>query len=404
LHLTPTTDVGAAGRRSRVGSSAALISLLLCGAFAIGGCGSLTTVQVVRTPPVSALLSEAPRSIIVERRSGLVRASVAAAGNFIYVGVGTYGVDRFSMFRVSPTTGRVRPLPSVEQVRSGAPSGSMVAWNGNPCVAASDGHRPDVLCFDGSRWISQQLPTGVDGWAIQQLLAINSTLHVLLIDPRAPSHGVIASRNGTTWTPYFSAPSVDPDAILYLGGSAAGRDGQLVIGSVSSRVREVFSRDWPEWTRIAQAPMSGLPNQNSGPVLTPSSVLFSRSSIKSLRWPFYVDAAPPGGQLRPATGIPLSKPKTASQGRLVLARGQPWVTWEEAQVARKHNALRRAFVARLDDRGHVRERHHVATFRSVIASSLDIVAVGDAVYALSSHSAGAPPYRATVELTRIHPR
>jgi hypothetical protein len=372
--------------------------------FVIGGCGSGMMARSVGTPPVSAPRSEAPRTITVERRSGLVRASVATAGNFIYVGVGTYGVDRFSMFRVAPTTGRIRPLPSVEQVRSGAPSGSMVAWNGNPCVAASDGHRPDVVCFDGNRWISQQLPTGVDGWAIQQLLTIGSTLHVLLIDPRMPSHGVIAAHDGTTWTPYFSAPSVDADAILYLGGSAAGRDGQLVIGSVTSRVREVFSRQGAEWARIAQAPMSGLPNQNSGPVLTPSSVLFSRSLIKSSRWPFYVDATPPGGQLRPATRNSLSKPRTASQGRLVLARGQPWVTWQEAQVTRRRNALRRVFAARLDDAGHVRERYHVATFRSVIASSLDVVAVGDDVYALSTHSAGAPPYQATVELTRIHPR
>jgi hypothetical protein len=391
---------GAAKRRSRtITAGRRVVLLTLCLAFAPAGCGEKPKSDVAGPQQAGSRRSEAPLSVTVEQRSGLIRASVVTAGESMYVGVGTFGKDRFSMFRVS-ASGRVQPLPSVQQVRSGVPAGSMAAWNGSPCVATSDGRRPDVSCLDDGRWISQQVPTGVDGWAIQQLLTVGPTMYVLLIDPRQASRGLITAREGSTWTPYFSVPSGDREAIWYLGGSTANRSDQLVIGSVSSRVREVFSRQGSDWTRIAQAPMSGLPNQNSGPVLTASNVLFSRSLIKSQRWPFYVDTSQPGGKLQPASRS-LSKPGTASQGRLVVAQGQPWVSWEEAQVTRRPDALRKVFAARLDDMGRVRERFHVGTFRSVIASWLDVVAVGKDVFALTTSSSGAPPYRATVKLVRL---
>jgi hypothetical protein len=196
-------------------------------------------------------------------------------------------------------------------------------------------------------------------------------------------------------------PTTASDAIHYLGRDLVSPGAEPLVASVSSRRRVVRTLAGGRWQTLARRTLHrSLVNQGSGPLRTSHRILLSRSTIRGRRWPFFVDAALPGGIL--AADRRLSAPGRASQGVLTSIDGDPWVVWQEATVRPGLAQDVTVVAAALDPLGRPRGRQTVATLRGVVQPSfLDLVALAGRPYVLTTAARGSGSVRTTVALRRL---
>lgn len=255
--------------------------------------------------------------------------------------------------------------------------------------------------YDGASWDALALPPETSGLAAQQMLAVGSTLHVVLVDPTDPDRVGIARHDGTRWLPTLQAPGERRPATIVLGKKTSRNSRTLLVAAVSAKRREVFRLDNDQWTRVAWRPAAGLPNQNSGPLQTSRSILLSRTTLEGTKWPFLVDAAGADRRLKPASRKPLNPRGTAAQGQLLLVGTRPWAIWQEADTRASNDVITTIHAAELTSEGRIGRRTEVTRFRSFAPATLGLARIWGAVYALAPSTVGAPPRATRVELIRV---
>jgi hypothetical protein len=284
---------------------------------------------------------------------------------------------------------------------------ALTVWAGSPCVAAGRPVANAVSCFLGGSWQTHPLPTAYVGWKILELRAQGSSLFAVL---EGPGHEqplrVARLRTASGWLMLPPVLGATSGALMFLGDRRLPEGGtQLLAAVVGSGRRTVvgFRSSTGGWQRLAgPTRFRGLQNQWSGPIGFADRVLLSRSVIGSGVWPFYVDEAPIGGQLRPTTSKPISVSGSQAQGRMFSARrGAPWIIWQEASGPGHEQERRRLVAARLDRRGVPGRRQNLGSFPSAWPSQLGFLQLGSADFALATRTTRGPAPTTQVVLLRL---
>ncbi len=248
---------------------------------------------------------------------------------------------------------------------------------GAPCLGYSAGSRPApvVACLDAGSWQPLALPPLRGGQLVQ--IATHDGDLVALIDKQeatASSYWLLREIGGE-WasTPTISAPAAI--AQLAIETPHEGAAGYPAIGfATQGRSSQHFVAELRggEWRRLQPALKDmGTGPLVGGPVLLGGRILYPVNEADTEPWSFSIHAA--------RIGSTATKPERLSsgpgnaQGRLDLAGGRVWATWQEHDP-RKGGGFRAAvFAAELTPKGQLRRKVRLWRGVSIGPGSIQVV-------------------------------
>jgi hypothetical protein len=231
---------------------------------------------------------------------------------------------------------------------------------GSPCLGYSIGSKPApiLVCFDGADWTPLNLsPPG--GAHLIQIEARNGDL-VALFDKQGPKGASyrLMRNTGAEWVsapPIFAPPAI---ALLAIEGPQEMAASFPQVGFATQArqsqhfVAELRGGGW----RKLQPALHGLGTGPllSGPVLLGDRILYPVNQADTEPWSFSVLTARIGSAR--ANPERLSTGRGNAQGRLDLAGGRVWATWQEHDPLRTGGFQTGIFAAELTPKGKLRRK------------------------------------------------
>jgi hypothetical protein len=322
-------------RRSGKGTGAALllpVLILVVLVALVAGCG--TEDGSAAAPPSAGPAAFPDESWAELATDGNGDLWLAVAG---YERSGDFGLR---IFRRDGSAWEELPVPPGQVSRDlpisiAAPDNS----DGVPCLGYSAGSRPApvVACLDGGEWQALDVPSLGKGHLLQ-LVAQDGDLVALVGEQRGSTSRYRLIRDvGEEWT---STPTVSaPPAVARLAIKGPQRQDANFPGigfATQGRrakhfVAELRDGSWqrlqPTLQGVGTGPLVG------GPVLLDKRILYPVNEADTEPWIFSVQTARIGSaETRPER---LSIGAGNAQGRLDVAGGRVWATWQEHEPLRR---------------------------------------------------------------------
>jgi hypothetical protein len=225
-----------------------------------------------------------------------------------------------------------------------------------PCIGYSLGaaQRPAVACLAAGRWRRLDLPS-LGGSQLFQVADEDGKLTALFLERAGQQTRYrLLSEGEDGWRlspPLPASPATAQLAIEGPRGQATGRPSLGVTTQGRRTRRYVVELRNGAWRRIGPTVADAeLGPTVGGPVVLSGRVLYPVNEAASEPWSFSIEAAEVGGgEVREAAR--LSTGAGNAQGRLDLAGGQLWATWQEDDPRRDGRFDAGLYAARLSPRG-----------------------------------------------------
>lgn len=256
--------------------------------------------------------------------------------------------------------------------------------NQGPCLGYSVGFaaKPAVVCLVEDQWQVERLPRLGRGQLVElgreggDLLALATELR-----GRRGRYRVLRERDGR-WI--LAPPVLAPAAVARLAiqrerGSTSPAFGLATQGrSAQHYVFELQGGDWrklrPTVTAAGAGPLVG------GPVVLPDRILYPVNEAGVEPWSFSVQSARIGSKRARSVGV--SSGAGNAQGRLDLAGGTVWATWQEDDPRADGRFQATIYAAEISPTGRVRDKIRLWRGISIGPGSTQVIEFQDRPVAL----------------------
>ena len=287
------------------------------------------------------------------------------------------------VFRMQESGWTRLPSPS-ERVSPDVPISIAVAGGGGvrsmPCLGFSkDPSRlPVVSCWSDGHWSSKAMPRQQSAQLLQVSGDSGSLVALLLDQPtsRLAKYRVLRFHSGS-WTPE-GPPVPATSAVARLAVDLAPDPDSPAIGVTTQSTqaeRYVLGLRGKRWQRVGPVVRGlGVGPMVGGPVVTSSSVLFPVTEADVVPWTFSTHSI----RMRSSSKIKSSSERLSNgagnaQGRLDVAGGEIWATWQEDQPLRDGRFRVGIFAAQLRADGSARRRFELWRGVSIGPGSTQVV-------------------------------
>ena len=302
----------------------------------------------------------------------------------LWMAVAGYNRNRefgLRVFRMQESGWTALPSPS-GRVSPDVPISIAVAGGGarsTPCLGYStDPSRlPIVSCWSDGHWSSKAMPRQQSAQLLQISGDSGGLIALLLDQPtsRLAKYRVLRFHSGL-WTPE-GPPVSATSAVARLAVDLAPDPDSPAIGVTTQSTRAeryVLGLRGKRWQRVGPVIRGlGVGPMVGGPVLTSSSVLFPVTEADVVPWTFSTHSMRVGSSKVKSSSKRLSDGAGNAQGRLDVAGGEIWATWQEDKPLRDGRFRVGIFAAELKADGSARRQFELWRGVSIGPGSTQVV-------------------------------
>lgn len=272
-----------------------------------------------------------------------------------------------------PPSGRVSPDLPISIAMAGGTARS------TPCLGYSKGQSrlPVVSCLSDGQWASRPMPR-MPSAQLLELSSDSGDLIALLLDQTSPGvahYRVLRYRSGG-WA-REGPPVPAPSAVARLAiDPTSGRDSPAIGVTTQSAQAEryVIGLEGDRWRTVGPVIRGlGIGPLVGGPVLMRNSVLFPVNEADATPWTFSIHSFRVGASQAKSSAERLSTGAGNAQGRLDVAGGEVWATWQEDKLLEDGRFRVGIFAAELKPDGSENRRFELWRGISIGPGSTQVV-------------------------------